>query len=991
MYAAPLFAAKQSYFANVLSLFKEGKISSTDTLQEVILAIKECVAKARSIARKSMDGRTGGKHKQGNGGAPWFDKECEDVRARFHEAWTRFKGAQREELHEEVLLHIKSDFLACRYDWQRCKRRKRRHHELQQQKELIQKFFSSCPRDFWQVFNRSAVNECNLDDLDACTEYFRSLLGTQPADPDSELKGSWSPGSGVTGCLDSEDRQLLNKDLTREELCTSILSCKNGKAADTEGMTAEALKLVTVCQADSVMDCIVGVLDGCHREVPEQLKVSKLSAIPKCSSSGKDLSLHRGIAVGSIFAKLGERYRYFRLSDACERKKLRCPTQCGFRPEHGTLDAIFSLQHAVDQTRHMGKCLISCLVDFLKAFDKVDRKLMLRRCKELGVHGKFLESLLALYNDIQMVVSLHGELGEPFVTYQGTKQGSELSPLLFGLFIEQLHYLLVENVPGAGPMFGRLRIPDLMYADDVMLMVINSPGQMQGLLDALHLFCKLFGMEVNIKKTKIIIFRPIGKTLPRELQDRVWTYDGKSVQIVEEEKYLGVIMNGAEGPLHMATRRATAGSAALHGMLYKCVEAKLERPDIVCSLFDKLVLPVLSYGCQVWGPYMFSKWIRNPLSRGNEPERVHTDFLRQLSGMPRFVHKASLYKEMGRDPLMLQWLVLTARFWNSLSEKDTEAIAHVALKDNVELMLSKCKACWSYHFFRAMHTIGVIHEQVWKPGVASLGSIMELRFDEAKVTELATQFFDKQWALCIDQADPRSAPSNKVTCTTYIHWVGVPTLKGGAKHMSCFMPRHLRKGLMATRLGCHQLNIQLMRMLPGGKKPRHERICPLCREPGAVEDIMHFMLDCGFYSPIRSKHNNIFGILQAQGHPSRSSLLKAIFNHDHQVDLACCIQEMLALRATELARPCTVQGRHDQQCDRVCRREYEDGPYLYDSFEEGDNELKIWDGSMQQSNSSDGSSIEENGAATDEESELEEVPEWPQLEGLELPPGFIER
>ena len=109
------------------------------------------------------------------------------------------------------------------------------------------------------------------------------------------------------------------------------------------------------------------------------------------------------------------------------------------------------------------------------------------------------------------------------------------------------------------------------------------------------------------------------------------------------------------------------------------------------------------------------------------------------------------------------------------------------------------------------------------------------------------------------------------------------------------------------------------------------------------------------------------------------------------MDLACCIQEMLALRATELARPCTVQGRHDQQCDRVCRREYEDGPYLYDSFEEGDNELKIWDGSMQQSNSSDGSSIEENGAATDEESELEEVPEWPQLEGLELPPGFIER
>ena len=40
--------------------FWQYTILGGNTLQEVILAIKECVAKARSIVRKSMDGRTCG-------------------------------------------------------------------------------------------------------------------------------------------------------------------------------------------------------------------------------------------------------------------------------------------------------------------------------------------------------------------------------------------------------------------------------------------------------------------------------------------------------------------------------------------------------------------------------------------------------------------------------------------------------------------------------------------------------------------------------------------------------------------------------------------------------------------------------------------------------------------------------------------------------------------------------------------------------------------
>ena len=232
--------------------------------------------------------------------------------------------------------------------------------------------------------------------------------------------------------------------------------------------------------------------------------------------------------------------------------------------------------------------------------------------------------------------------------------------------------------------------------------------------------------------------------------------------------------------------------------------------------------------------------------------------------MPKFAHKASLYKEMGREPLMLQWLILSARMWNSMCARDSGAIMYMAFADNLELMLKKCRSCWSYHFLKAMHTIGVLKHQVWNYSLDSIEAVMELHFEEANVREAAMAFFDRHWEICTDEVDPRQAPSNKVTCSTYLQWVGIPGHRGGARHMRCCMPRQLRKDLMAIKLGCHQLNIQALRM-GKTKTPRHDRLCPLCQEPGMVEDLQHFMLDCGFYSGIRAKHKNLFDALRARG------------------------------------------------------------------------------------------------------------------------------
>lgn len=389
---------------------------------------------------------------------------------------------------------------------------------------------------------------------------------------------------------------------------------------------------------------------------------------------------------------------------------------------------------------------------------------------------------------------------------------------------------------------------------------------------------------------------------------------------------------------------------------------------------------------------MAVKYLKDPLSPKITPERVHTDFLRQVSGMPKFVHKASLYKEMGREPLMVQWLVLAARLWNNCCDRDPTAIMHMALKDNVDLMLSNCRTCWSYCFFKAMHAIGVIKQQVWNGGLESSNSVLTIRIDEGEVKQAALKAFDKQWELGKAYHDPRSAPANHVTCSTYLSWVGMPVEKQGAKHMRCYMPRQLRRDLMALRLGCHRLNIQFLRMQKA-TVARQDRVCPLCQSDGLheCEDVRHFMLDCGFYSPIRSKYSNLFDNLRAQG-LEPDAILRALFDHGHQLELACCVQDMLKLRDKWLQPEEKLSGvRVADSSELDSTSDIMDSlGYLYDTFEEDDNRLHVWDPNRCETVSERGKDGSDDEGEAEEEEWKEVVVASSSQNQLGLPPGFLE-
>ena len=85
---------------------------------------------------------------------------------------------------------------------------------------------------------------------------------------------------------------------------------------------------------------------------------------------------------------------------------------------------------------------------------------------------------------------------------RGARQGCVISPLLFNLYNEFMIKEALENEEGI--KFNGVNITDLRYADDAVL-VADKRKNMQKMIDRLKETCKAYGMEINVKKTKVMI------------------------------------------------------------------------------------------------------------------------------------------------------------------------------------------------------------------------------------------------------------------------------------------------------------------------------------------------------------------------------------------------------------------------------------------------------------------------------------------------------
>ena len=365
-----------------------------------------------------------------------------------------------------------------RKEFRRQKRKWKRVYDKKAQEKMLDDLKHN-PRKFWTAFQgkRACMLQADIAELQ---RYWSGLYNV----PDHGALGEG--GEDLAGLLHRMNSiaftsagqataTVLNNDLDEHEVIMGLKKLHSGRAPGPDGLRAEFLKqafvMETVDDGPPVKrHVLLPVLFDLYQalfssgEFVRKWSMATLSPIFK-KGDAANLDNYRAIAVGSVLGKLYAVILDTRLSVCAEKNGWRAEGQAGFRAGKSTVDHVFVLRHLIESTQKSRKVLYCCFVDFRKAFDRVRRDYLIQRLAELGVHGRMLQAIIQMYWSVPLVPKLHGTVGDAIPSTCGVKQGDPLSPLLFGLFIDEFESWLRQRLPNVGVQMGRKLVQMLLYAD----------------------------------------------------------------------------------------------------------------------------------------------------------------------------------------------------------------------------------------------------------------------------------------------------------------------------------------------------------------------------------------------------------------------------------------------------------------------------------------------------------------------------------------------
>ncbi len=116
-----------------------------------------------------------------------------------------------------------------------------------------------------------------------------------------------------------------------------------------------------------------------------------------------------------------------------------------------------------------------------------------------------------------------------------------------------------------------------------------------------------------------------------------------------------------QAPSHLA-EAGLAGRRALFAMQGMCYTQDITDPSIRLHMWQQPVLPVVSYGSEIWGPqYLY--FMEPMYFKDNPGEQIHLQFLRWYTGARRQTHTQIVLKAGNRLPLVQHWLRRALQLW----------------------------------------------------------------------------------------------------------------------------------------------------------------------------------------------------------------------------------------------------------------------------------------------------------------------------------------
>ena len=324
----------------------------------------------------------------------------------------------------------------------------------------------------------------------------------------------------------------------------------------------------------------LSVINGTY---PSLLKISRVLPVFK-SGDVSSIGNYRPITNLLNINKIFELLTYKRILKFIERFNLLSNFQYGFRKARNTTQAIFRLTNDMLNTFHNKHYTVALFLDLSKAFDTINREILVHKLAIYGFRGVTNEFLSSYLSERMQYVNIDNFKSSTELINHGVPQGSVLGPLLFNLYIND-----IVNVGDA---------KKILFADDAVFYVTERSLEMcivkiKQLIKELTEWLKNNKLVANVKKTKLMMITP------RPCNDLPHIYfNGTKLEWVSSIKYLGVVIDNKLSFVPHATEVFTKISK-MQGIFYSL--SSLVPKSTLVTIYHSLVYPCITQNLLIWG------------------------------------------------------------------------------------------------------------------------------------------------------------------------------------------------------------------------------------------------------------------------------------------------------------------------------------------------------------------------------------------------------
>ena len=270
---------------------------------------------------------------------------------------------------------------------------------------------------------------------------------------------------------------------------------------------------------------------------PSRWKAAIVIPIPKCDNptSEKDF---RPISLLCIFSKILEKIIAAQLIEYLANTSLFDKFQSAYRKYHSTTTALLYILDHLTKALDKNEITVLTLLDYSKAFDTANHKLILAKLESLGLKNNGLSWIESYLSGRTQIVKTAKGTSEEISLRNGVPQGSVLGPILFTILIGDLHTRLKHCKYHC-------------YADDTQIYksgkvedINNIIRDMNEDLSAISHFSRVNCLYLNYDKNKYIVFGSRHNlTQLNQTNIHPLTIDGQNIDRETVVKNLGVYMD----------------------------------------------------------------------------------------------------------------------------------------------------------------------------------------------------------------------------------------------------------------------------------------------------------------------------------------------------------------------------------------------------------------------------------------------------------------